>query len=57
MIGRLLGAGAPGGMLPVAAPEGHLGLAGLGLAGVGARRPGVLIGRGHSRLLQGQLGY
>src|SRR5580698_8037231 len=46
MIGRLLGAGAPGGMLPVAAPEGHL-----GLADVGADRPGVLIGRGHSRLL------
>ena len=47
MIGRLLGAGAPGGMLPVAAPEGHL-----GRADVGADRPGVLIGRGHSRLLR-----
>ena len=47
MIGRLLGAGAPRWMLPVAAPESHL-----GLADVGADRPGVLIGRGHSRLLR-----
>ena len=47
MIGRLLGAGAPRGMLPVAAPESHL-----GLADVGADRPGVPIGRGHSRLLR-----
>ena len=51
LIGRLLGAGTPGRMLPVAAPEGHL-----GCADVGADRPGVLIGRGHSRLLRDQLG-
>jgi hypothetical protein len=47
VIGRLLGAGAPRGVFPVAAPESHL-----GLADVGADRPGVLIGRGHSRLLR-----